>query len=127
MGGRSAWWLTEQIPEQISALVPVSGWAGDLSASCGQMKHVAVWAFHGDRDPLIRPSSGQKPIDTLNRCDPPLESPPHITMLDDVGHGQWEKVYANQHGDTNTGGDGVLYQDIYRWMLSFRLPNDPAT
>ena len=71
------------------------------------------------RDGRIRLASGRKPIDTLRACQPALNPPPAITILDS-GHGQWQRIYNNAHGDEHVGGNGVTYRDIYRWMLSHK-------
>jgi hypothetical protein len=40
-------------------------------------------------------------------------------------------MYDNTHGDSNTGGDGAAYTNVYRWALSFRryleVPSFAAT
>ncbi len=119
MGGRSVWWLARNFSGEFAAVVPVSGWAGDLNDTCDVFRGMGIWAFHGDRDPLIRLASGRLPIDVLSACVPPLEPAPRLTVLNDAGHGQWTRVYDNLHGDTNKGADGETHDDIYRWMLSF--------
>jgi poly(3-hydroxybutyrate) depolymerase len=121
MGGRSAWWLAKNFSNEFAAIVPASTWAGELSRSCEVFRRLGVWAFHGGRDPLIGLSAGQRPIQALNACTPPLRPAPKITVLEDAGHGQWHRIYANEHGEANVGGDGRRYTDIYRWMLSFSL------
>jgi len=119
MGGRSVWWLARNFPGEFAAAVPVSAWAGDLHGACDVFRGMGIWAFHGDRDPLIGLPSGQLPIDVLDACIPPLSPPPRLTVLADAGHGQWARVYDNLHGDADKGADGASYVDIYRWMLSF--------
>jgi len=121
MGGRSVWWLAKNFSNEIAALVPVSGWAGDVRQSCDVFRRMGIWAFHGARDPLIGLSGGKKPVDALTACVPNLSYPPRLTTLEDAGHGQWYKVYSSQHHDSNRGADGELYSDIYRWMLSFSI------
>ncbi len=119
MGGRGVWWLAKNFSNEFAAVVPVSGWAGDLSRSCDVFKPLGVWAFHGRRDPIIRYPTGRKPIDTLLDCPEPGRPLPKLTTFDDVGHGQWTRVYASDHGSRNQGADGRDYEDIYRWMLTF--------
>lgn len=123
MGGRGAWWLAKNFSNEFAALVPVSGWAGDVSHSCEVFRRMAVWAFHGAKDPLIGINSGRKPIDNLLNCDPRLSPVPKITVFDDAGHGDWDRVFASAHYDSNVGADGVLYSDIYQWMLTFSTDN----
>lgn len=128
MGGRSSWWLAKNFSNEFAALVPASGWAGDVSHSCDVFRGMGVWAFHGARDPLIGLSAGKKPISALLGCAPALVPAPKITVLDDAGHGSWDKVFESAHYDSNQGADGELYSDIYHWMLSFRkghMRNNP--
>lgn len=125
MGGRASWWLAKNFSNEFAALVPTSAWAGDLRQSCEVFRDMGIWAFHGARDPLIGLSAGRKPIDVLNACVPGPKPEPRITVLPDAGHGQWQRIYENTHGDTNKTADGASTADIYRWMLSFRKPHSP--
>jgi poly(3-hydroxybutyrate) depolymerase len=119
MGGRGVWWLAKNFSNEFAALVPVSGWAGDLSRSCDVFRGMAVWAFHGEQDPVIGVSAGKKPIEVLQGCTPEISPRPHITLFDDAGHGRWRRIYESEHYDSNRGADRELYSDIYRWMLTF--------
>jgi pimeloyl-ACP methyl ester carboxylesterase len=124
MGGRSVWWLAANFPGEFAAMIPVSAWAGELSNKCAALSRLAVWAFHGERDTLIGLSAGERPVNALNACNPPPVLPAHLTVID-AGHGQWDRIFTNRHGDANTGGDGREYVDVYRWLLSFS--REPAT
>lgn len=119
MGGRGVWWLAKNFSNEFAAVVPVSGWAGDLSRSCDVFRGMAIWAFHGTQDPLIGVSAGRKPIDDLRACTPSLNPAPQITLFDDAGHGRWRRIYESEHYQANRGADGELHTDIYRWMLTF--------
>ncbi|MGE3464529.1 MAG: alpha/beta hydrolase-fold protein [Pseudomonadales bacterium] len=124
MGGRSVWWLARNFAGEFAAVVPVSAWAGDLNGTCDVFRDMGIWAFHGERDPLIRLASGRRPVEALNACAPPLTPAPRLTVLADAGHGQGSRGYGARgddgrdpapHGDT----DGKAQSDIYRWMLGF--------
>ena len=119
MGGRGVWWLGKNFSNEFAAMVPVSGWAGDVSRSCEVFRGMGVWAFHGARDPLIGLSAGQKPVAALEACSPALDPGPKLTVFEDAGHGQWRRVFESLHGEAHIGADGVSYTDIYRWMLTF--------
>ena len=119
MGGRGVWWLAKNFSNEFAAVIPVSGWAGDLSRSCDVFRGMAIWAFHGQQDPLIGVSAGRKPIDVLQSCTPGLIPEPQITVFDDAGHGRWRRIYESEHYAVNAGADGELYSDIYRWLLTF--------
>lgn len=120
MGGRSTWWLAKNFSNEFAALIPVSSWAGNVSHSCEVFRGMGIWAFHGAKDPLIRLKSGRKPIDVLEACTPKLTPAPKITVLEDVGHGQWQKVYTSGHEGSALGSDGQWHSDIYRWLLTFK-------
>ena len=51
MGGFEAWRLAARRPELLAAAVPVCGGGDPLAVTA--MKGVAVWAFHGARDPSV--------------------------------------------------------------------------
>ena len=42
MGGRSVWWLAKNFSNEFAALVPTSGWAGDVSHSCAVFRHMGI-------------------------------------------------------------------------------------
>ncbi|HHQ13972.1 MAG TPA: hypothetical protein ENK16_02995 [Chromatiales bacterium] len=121
VGGRGVWDVVSKYPRRFAAIVPVGAWAKSLEKTCASLQNLGVWAFHGERDGLIGLKSGRRPVDILNSCDPPPRVPAHLTVLKDVGHGNWEIVYDNRHGDHHAGADGREYGNIYRWMLSHRL------
>ena len=119
MGGRGVWWLAKNFSNEFAAVVPVSGWAGEVSRSCEVFRGMAIWAFHGEQDPLIGVSAGRKPIEALQQCEPALTPAPKISLFDDAGHGRWRRIFESEHYRTNVGADGEPYSDIYRWLLTF--------
>ena len=119
MGGRGVWWLAKNFSNEFAAVLPVSGWAGDLSRSCDVFRGMAIWAFHGEQDPLIGVSAGRRPIEVLKTCEPAITPAPKISLFPDAGHGRWRRIYESEHYQTNKGADGELYSDIYRWLLTF--------
>jgi predicted peptidase len=125
MGGRAAWDLAEQYPQRAAAIIPAGAWAEDLSNDCASMRDIAVWAFHGTEDGLIKFRDGLKPVETLRDCDPSPRYAPSLTPLQGADHGNWQLVYDNQHGGSQVGADGETYEDIYRWLLTFSRDIDP--
>ena len=123
VGGRGVWDVAGKYPRRFAAIVPAGAWAKGLDKTCARLHHLGVWAFHGKKDGLINPKSGQRPVDLLNTCDPRPRVAAHLTMLEGISHGNWEIVYDNHHGDQHTGGNGQDYDNIYRWMLSYQLPD----
>jgi len=125
MGGRAVWELAEEYPQRAAAIVPAGGWAGDLRKDCASMRDIAVWAFHGTKDGVIKFRDGRKPVQTMRDCDVAPRYEPVLTPLNGAEHGNWELVYDNRHGGTHAGADGKEYDNIYRWLLTFSRDIDP--
>lgn len=121
MGGRAVWEIAAKVPGRAAAIIPAAGWAGDLTADCGRLQNLGVWAFHGSEDGTVQFDDGQKPIDTMNACNPPPRVPAHMTRLEGVAHNNWDLIYENRHGDRHTGANGEEYDNIYKWLLTFRV------
>jgi predicted peptidase len=100
MGGHGTWrWATEH-PERFAAIVPISG-AGDEHRVCA-LKHLPVWAFHGEADDVVSVKGDQITVDALKACDGDVR----FTVYPGVGHDAWTATYANA--------------ELYRWLLQHR-------
>ncbi|MDC0598270.1 hypothetical protein OAP18_00305 [Gammaproteobacteria bacterium] len=120
LGGNGAWHAINTSGDKIAAAIPVAGWGGVNTQNCPNAEHIAVWAFHGEADGTIAFNRGMGAVNSMNnRCDPPY--PAKMTSYPGVGHNSWTRTYKNDHGDSHTGGDGIVYNDIYWWLLSFGL------
>ena len=89
MGGYGAWNLAMAEPSRWSALVPVS--AGGDAGNVASLKDIPVWAFHGSKDALVKPSEGRKMVDTLNAAGGTAT----FTELADGFHDISAEVYGN--------------------------------
>ena len=59
MGGYAAWTLGARYPERFAAIAPICGGGATIDVYLGSheandsLKTLAVWAFHGARDPVV--------------------------------------------------------------------------
>ena len=101
MGGYATWQMAMSHPEWFAAIVPVCG--GGMYWNAGRLKNVAVWAFHGDEDPVVYCEESRKMVDAVNKCG----GDARLTVCCGVGHNSWINAY--------TCGE------MYDWLLSKRV------
>ncbi len=107
MGGFGTWALLATCPEKIAAAAPICA-GGDPNAA-PKMATTPIWAFHGDKDPLVRLEQSQTMIDANKKAGNPDAK---LTVYPGVGHDSWINAYAEA--------------DLYTWLLSKRLSGKPA-
>lgn len=100
MGGFATWDLLGRAPGKIASAIPICG--GGDPALAGKFKHVPIWAFHGDNDSVVPPSSTRRMIEALEQAG----AKPKSTFYPNVGHDSWTQTYNNP--------------DVIRWMLDQR-------
>lgn len=102
-GACGVWELLERIPTKIAAAVPMAG-AGDPAHVAGA-KGVAIWAFHGEKDPTIPIARMMELMSALKA----VHAAPLYTIVPKGGH--WDAkskglsnpevipwMFAQQHG-----------------------------
>lgn len=90
MGGYGVWSIAAQTPELWSALVPVSsGSEGEVAAA---LEATPVWAIHGQRDNVIRPSAARAVVSALREAG----GSPWLTVVPTAGHDVWRTAYESQ-------------------------------
>jgi len=112
LGGGGAWLTAQDYPELFAALAPVCGGSNSPSKACAlAAENLPVWAFHGDRDKIVRASKSIAMVDAINHCRPQIDPPAKMTLYPGVAHNAWDYAYKPDHSvhDTN----------VYEWMLSF--------
>lgn len=106
---------------KIAAAVPICG--RNNSADPNYVKRLAevpLWIFHGDADPQVDVSYALKVSQALKAINPKEE--PMLTLYPNVGHDSWTMTYdGSGQGKENPDYD-TFDQDIYSWMLQYRLP-----
>jgi predicted peptidase len=110
MGGYGTWQLALEHPKRFAALVPIcSGvtyprpnatWlrvtavpadAPDPYAVVARgVRHIPVWAFHGDSDQAVPVTQSRKMVEALRAAG----SPAKYTEYPGVGHNSWDLAYA---------------------------------
>lgn len=65
MGGFGTWSLLAKEPKLFAAAIPVCG--GGDPGSARAMKKVAIWAFHGDADNIVKVDFSRRMVEALKR------------------------------------------------------------
>jgi predicted peptidase len=108
MGGYGAWSLAVQYPERFAAIAPVCGGGDVLPILLAEprglkaLKSLGVWAFHGEKDPVVPVEESQRMIAALQK----IGNPAKLTLYPDLEHDCWTATYNNPA--------------LYKWFLSHR-------
>lgn len=89
MGGYGTWEFTQRWPELVAAAAPICG-GGDI-AQAAKLKAVPIWAFHGDKDTVIKPEASSAMIDALKAAG----GKPKFTLYPGVGHNSWSPAFRD--------------------------------
>ncbi|MGW9156025.1 carboxylesterase family protein [Microbacterium sp. NPDC055665] len=100
MGGFGTWSLAVRYPGRFAAIAPICG--GLWMQSAAPIRHVPVWAFHGDADDVVPISASEEIITELRSLDADVR----FTRYAGVGHDSWTETYDNP--------------ELYGWLLSHR-------
>jgi len=100
MGGYGTWFLAMRAPHRFAAIVPVCG-AGDPT-KVSVIKHLPVWAFHGENDRAVPLRRAQATVDALKKAGGNVK----LTVYPKTGHDSWTRTYDNP--------------ELYKWLLSHR-------
>lgn len=100
MGGFGTWSLAVRYPDRFAAIAPICG--GLWMQSAAPIRHVPVWAFHGDADDVVPISASEEIITELRSLDADVR----FTRYAGVGHDSWTETYDNP--------------ELYEWLLSHR-------
>jgi len=87
MGGYGCWDIILREPTRFAAAVPICG-AGDPSRAA-TVQHVAVWAFHGDKDGVVPVRGSREMVAALRKAG----GEPRYHELPGVGHFAWIPAY----------------------------------
>jgi predicted peptidase len=104
-GAMAAWHLPIMYPERFAATIPVAGWCPrEERERIPRMKGVALWAFHGAKDPTMALSEAQTSIERLQA----MGGNGKLTVYPEGEHEIWEQVYR--------------YEPLFEWLLQQRRP-----
>ena len=102
MGGFGSWQLAAKYPERFAAVVPICGGMSVKHAEA--LKNIPIWAFHGDKDPIVPIKRTADIVDAIKAAG---GTSVRFTTLEEIGHNSWSSAYA-------TPG-------LYRWIDRQRL------
>jgi predicted peptidase len=101
MGGHGTWMLAQAYPQRFAAIAPVAG-AGNPQEAARKLKHLPVWIFHGQNDPVVPVSYGESMAQALQAAGGKVKT----TFYLDKGHDVWDTPYAGP--------------ELYTWFLQQR-------
>ena len=99
-GAYGAWRLAIQNPNRFAAMIPICG--GGPAPYAKRIKHLPVWVFHGQKDPVIPVEESQRMVDALKSADGNVK----FTIYPEAKHDTWTETYENPA--------------IYEWLLQHR-------
>lgn len=100
MGGYGTWLLAAQYPDRLAAAAPICGGGNPFSA--GKLKHLPIWAFHGDADGVVHVSQSQEMVEAVKEHG----GDARLTIYPGVGHDSWTRTYDDPA--------------FYEWFLQHR-------
>lgn len=104
MGSYGTWEIALAYPQRFAAIVPICG-AEQTIDRMGTIRHLPVWAFHGDKDDTVPLKEAEKTVNALKASGGNVK----LTIYPGVGHNSWDLTYADP--------------ELYRWLLSQRRQN----
>jgi predicted peptidase len=87
MGGFATWDVITRYPDLFAAAAPICG-GGDEKVAY-KVKDLPIWAFHGDKDGVVKPSRSRNMIQALKN----VGTQPKYTEYKGVGHDSWKPAY----------------------------------
>ena len=103
MGGFGTYQIVSRYPDYFAAAAPICGHGNRIENKEALQKAFAkipVWAFHGDRDNVVRLAEQQRTIKLLKEGGADIK----FTIYPGVGHDSWTRTY----------NDPALYE----WLLA---------
>lgn len=87
MGGFGTWEMIQRRPERFAAAVPICG-GGDEKLA-GQLAKIPIWAFHGDKDGVVKVTRTRDIIAAIKQAG----GEPKYTEYTGVGHNCWNQAF----------------------------------
>lgn len=98
MGGYGTWDAIQRRPHFFAAAVPICG-GGDKNLA-KKISHIPIWAWHGDKDKVIKPSRSRDMINAIKE----IGGAPKYSEIKDRGHNSWVDVWNSN--------------DLWDWLYS---------
>ncbi|MEO5715934.1 MAG: prolyl oligopeptidase family serine peptidase [Luteolibacter sp.] len=87
MGGYGTWDAISRRPDFFAAAIPVCGGA-DL-AQAAKLTKIPIWAFHGGKDPVVKPARTTGMIEAITKAG----GHPKMTIYPAVQHDSWIQAF----------------------------------
>ena len=100
MGGYTTWQIAMTHPEWFAAIVPICG--GGMYWNASRLKHMGVWAFHGEIDTTVRCEESVKMVEAINKKGGNAK----LTIYEGVAHNSWTPTFENP--------------EVWAWMMEQR-------
>jgi predicted peptidase len=106
MGGYGTWQLGLSHPERFAAIAPICGGGEPIDILLAGNKRVealktlAVWAFHGAKDPVVYVEESERMINALRKAG---GTDVRLTVYPEATHDSWTETYNNP--------------ELYDWFL----------
>lgn len=97
MGGYGTWQLAMSMPDYFAAIVPICG--GGMYWSAYRLKNLPVWAFHGQKDNVVKCEESEKMVDAVNNKG----GNARLTIYPENMHDSWTDTYKNE--------------EVFKWLL----------
>ena len=114
MGGYGTWKLGLAHPEKFAAIVPICGGGERIDVllagreRAAALKDLAVWAFHGAKDPVVPLEESERMVDAFKKAG---VKEVKLTVYPEADHNSWTAAYFNP--------------ELYEWLLKHQR-NAPA-
>jgi predicted peptidase len=87
MGAFGAVVLAAREPERFASLVPICGGVDYVDSL--RLRDVPIWAFHGEKDPIIPVEESRRLVRLVNE----IGGHARLTLYSDLGHNCWDRAY----------------------------------
>ena len=98
MGGYGTWSLGIRYPEQFAAIAPICGGGETIDVLLANrqrsaaLKTLAVWAFHGAKDPTVPLEESEHTVAALKKAG---VKEVELTVYPEAVHDSWTETYEN--------------------------------
>lgn len=117
-GGTGTWNMIAARPDMFAAAIPVCGRFDPANAP--KLKHLPIWVFHGEADPLITVEFSRRAFETLNAAGGNIK----YTELRGVKHPSWIQAFTYKRDDPSKGfltrhASGIADEtsDVWEWLF----------
>ncbi|MDB5328623.1 MAG: phospholipase [Phycisphaerales bacterium] len=101
LGGFGTWDLITRYPNFFAAAAPICG--GGIPRFTGDLKSLPIWAFHGEKDPVVSVQLTRDMVDAVRATGNPNVK---LTTYPTAGHDCWNTAYSDP--------------ELFKWLLAQR-------